>query len=89
MGTRLHSYATAAEGLGLTGGFSAFIAGIVMASQTGPATAVAHSHPHVALGFAVSLAGLLFGASMMVFSRVVGVIADYVSVAHLVEVAEN
>ena len=89
MGTRLHSRATALQGIGITGGLVAFVAGVVMASQTAPATTVATSHPHVALGFAVALAGVLFGASMIVCSHIVEVLGDYVSVAHLVEISES
>ena len=89
MGTRLQSYATAAEGIAVTGGFVAVVSGVVMACQTGHSATGARTHPQFALGFAVVLAGVLFGATMMVLSRVVAVMADYVSVAHLVEVAEN
>jgi hypothetical protein len=60
-----------------------------MASQTSSSVGVGHSHPHVALGFAVSLGAVLFGASMLVLSRIVEVIGDYVSVAHLIEISER
>jgi hypothetical protein len=89
IGGRLQSHATALQGVGVTGGLVAFIAGVVMASQTRVSDSAPSMHPHAALGFALALAGVLFGVFTVVLSFVVAALADYVSSSHLIEISDR
>jgi hypothetical protein len=88
MGTRLEGYATALNGLAVTGGIFAFVVGLVVVLRTRTNATGAHTHPYVAIGIAVWAAACLMTIFVLVLSHIVEVIGDYVSVAHLVEISE-
>jgi heme/copper-type cytochrome/quinol oxidase subunit 2 len=89
MGSRLEGYATALSGLAVTGAIFGFIVGFVVILRTRTNAAGAHTHPFVAIGVAIWVAGCLLTIFVLVLSHIVEVIADYVSAAHLIEVSDG